>query len=187
MIACPRCGGETTEADLTYSGCAECRAEVDVEDSQDDVRAPDVLGEVEGWRMWLVAGPPRLPRLFSPYTYSRRLPLAGVWPTGAYLYAHCRKGHEAPAEGCTCGIYALQSHGELVRSGYVNRQGGNVVGRVGLAGLIVPGDRGWRAERARVLELYVPFDLWRLVRPLSRAYQVPVTLANLAEVDGHRA
>lgn len=26
-ITCPRCGGVTTEEELTYSGCAECQAE----------------------------------------------------------------------------------------------------------------------------------------------------------------
>jgi hypothetical protein len=26
-VACPRCGGETTEAELTYSGCGACQQE----------------------------------------------------------------------------------------------------------------------------------------------------------------
>lgn len=42
-MCCPRCGNETTEADLTYSGCGVCRAEAAAADLVD--AAADEPGE----------------------------------------------------------------------------------------------------------------------------------------------
>lgn len=59
------------------------------------------------------------------------------------------------------------------------------IGRVALAGLIVPGERGYRAERARVVSVLLPYAAWDLVEPLRRAYRVPVGLSNvLVNVKG---
>jgi hypothetical protein len=67
------------------------------------------------------------------------------------------------------------------------------IGEVGLAGVIVPGERGYRAERARPLSILLPYTAWDFVEPLRLAYRVPVGLANVlvstegGDRRGHRS
>jgi hypothetical protein len=56
--------------------------------------------------------------------------------------------HAAPAEGCSCGFYALKSASDVFER--FGRFGGNLIGRVELAGKVIEHDLGFRAERARI-------------------------------------
>jgi hypothetical protein len=69
--------------------------------------------------------------------------------------------HDAPDEGCRCGIYAAATAAEAAasvsdparpRDGIVH----HVIGRVSLWGTVVECERGWRAERAYPASLAVP-------------------------------
>lgn len=142
-------------------------------------RAPDVLGEIMAFRAWEVE------TVWGAGDRYRLLSLSGypgdLWPTGAWMEAECDSGCvEIPGDDCSCGIYAAKHRRHLVRLGY-NRRGSSprVIGDVALAGKVVPGEKGWRAERARVVRLYVPYELWELVGPLREDYKIPVGLDNL--------
>jgi hypothetical protein len=52
------------------------------------------------------------------------------------------------------------------------------IGEVALVGKVIRGTQGWRAERARPLRLWVPYEHWRLVRKLAQTYRVPVGLTD---------
>ena len=155
---------------------------------------PVVPGEVVGWRAWIVALEGlREPRLRSLY-------FDVLWPTDRWLEAETQT--EWGRTECH-GICAARDREHLASmhrynatSGprYVEGGGEHVgvaaIGEVALAGLIVPGSRGYRAEKARVLSILVPYVAWELVEPLATAYRVPVGLANVlvnhGGIDGHR-
>lgn len=150
------------------------------EDAPSGIVIPDVVGEVEGWRAWQIVGPTREPRL-AGCTAGRH----NIWPTRAWNVARCLKNREhngrCPDESCSCGLYAAKTREQLVGLRYNAWKNGGppiVIGKVGLVGKVIPGDQGWRAERGRVLELYVPHTYWRLVEPLRDAYLVPVYTDN---------
>jgi hypothetical protein len=52
------------------------------------------------------------------------------------------------------------------------------IGQVGLAGKVIAETQGWRAEKARIVRLFVPFQHYRYVAPLEALYRVPVVLDN---------
>ncbi len=52
------------------------------------------------------------------------------------------------------------------------------IGQVGFAGKVIPGSQGWRAEKGRIVRLYVPHVYWRYVDPLQEMYRVDVVLEN---------
>jgi hypothetical protein len=134
-------------------------------------RAPDVLGEVLAFRAWRVeelwGEPPHLASLGDD-----------LWPTGEWMEAECGHCEEPPGERCSCGIYAARDRRHLVGMGYNKGQGVRVIGDVALAGKVIPGSHGFRAARARVVRLYVPFVEWELAVELRSAYGVPVGLDN---------
>lgn len=66
-----------------------------------------------------------------------------------------RFGHDAPDEACRCGIYAAADWLTIDRV-YVAPEERTVVGVVALAGKIIPGSNGWRAEKARIVALLDP-------------------------------
>lgn len=90
-----------------------------------------------------------------------------------------------PGERCSCGLYAAVSREHLLD---LTRQGIayqaytldklTVIGRVGLAGVVVSHARGYKASKARVLELFVPQERWQHANGLKAAYGVPVRLDN---------
>jgi hypothetical protein len=157
-----------------------------------------VAGEVVGWRAWgVVTTGRREPALRSLFQGGKP-----VWPTRDWLRATCEFGHcpASPGEHCYCGLYAardrrqltgLHQFGDPTQIRYTQAGGPiTVIGQVALAGLVYPGDRGWRAARARPLRLLVPYEHWDLVDPLSRAYRVPVGLTNVLieeSTRGHRS
>lgn len=80
--------------------------------------------------------------------------------------------HPAPAEGCSCGIYAVNNQA-LVPS-YVSDPYAHVWGAVKLWGRIIPGEKGWRAEKAYPDRLYTASEDVLLA---LEGYGVPVSLS----------
>ena len=156
------------------------------------IRIPDVAGELLGWRAWMVVGTGPYTRLQSVNAHEafgvpREL---CIWPTDRWMFAVCNKGREGevPHEGCRCGLYAAKTREFLMAYGYANYAGsqanGNayadlVIGVVGLTGKVIPGSQGWKAQRARIVQLEVPFEKEPLARTLHEVYGVPVGLGYL--------
>jgi hypothetical protein len=104
---------------------------------------------------------------------------AAEWPAHAWLYASCsseRAAHSPPAEGCSCGIYAVDEPARALP--YIWKAPLTVLVRVALAGTVIPGTHGWRAERARVVALTRtgagPRDYPRMLAQVARRYDVPI-------------
>lgn len=158
-------------------------------DGYDRENLPLVAGEVVGWRAWVVTvrREPRLRSLFHEV----------LWPTDRYLEAEVRHDYATEKHGICAARdrdHLLTMHrymdGRYPR--YVEGEDTLIaIGEVALAGLIVPGARGYRAERARPVSIVLPHIAWELVEPLRRAYRVPVTLGNVlvnpGGQHGHRA
>ena len=116
-----------------------------------------------------------------------------VWHADRWTLATCRGDRlcQSPADdgtipgtGCSCGLYAAASRAQLVKLEYANPGSAGfeanpvLIGEVGFAGKVIDGSQGWRAEKGRIVRLYVPHICWRLVEPLERLYRVPVELDN---------
>jgi hypothetical protein len=97
------------------------------------------LDPVEGWRTWELEREGDELRLVSPLVEAQ-------WPSGEALAATCGRhaGHGAPADDCSCGIYAVSSPENL---GTV-RTGVSVVGSVALWGRVVEHEKGSRGQLA---------------------------------------
>lgn len=150
------------------------------------------VGEVIGWRAWKVVGDVRFPLLAS-VTHS-----GTVWHPDRWTYAtcgddlQCRAAVEEkaadldpPGERCSCGLYAAKTRAQLVDLGYARYLGpaaGAVqpkfIGEVALAGKVIPGSQGWRAQKGRIARLYVPFEFWRYVDRLEEMYGIEAVLEN---------
>jgi hypothetical protein len=125
------------------------------------VEIPDYVEPFEGWRVWRANNDGSCLRLRSVVQDT-------VWPPREELAAEClrprilarlgrRRRHEAPAEACSCGIYAttLDRLGSYLHDrSYVRAH--YVFGRVFLWGTVVECEQGWRAARAYPAEIIVP-------------------------------
>lgn len=151
-----------------------------------DFVVPDVVGVVEGWRAWAVDGRDRLmPRMYS-VTQSQY-----YWAPRKQAQAQCLrgrvndlcKGQPPPREACTCGFYSAKSLTHLQGMGYNGYNADangrfKIIGRVANWGTVIEGKQGWRSQFSYPLELFVPFEAWRLMEPLTRLYGVPASLMN---------
>ena len=153
-----------------------------------EVAVPDVAGEIIGWRAWQVAAD--YTAVGEPGVVLVSVTRTVCWHPREWLQAHCDNlpigRHRAPAESCMCGIYAVSTRERLLLSGYnVGRDPRAVValGEVALAGKVIPGTRGWRAEKARPVRLFVPHEHWRLAARLEELYEIPVELANTYRLE----
>lgn len=148
---------------------------------------PDVAGEIVGYRAWYVEArwqlrPPRLESLNGGADWGD----GPWWPYDTWMLASCSRERDGvPHEHCGCGIHAARDRAHLCELGYNEDDAVVAIGEVALAGRVIPGDRGWRAEKARPLRFWLPHVHWPLVRRLREAYRVPVGVTNvLKEVDG---
>jgi hypothetical protein len=111
-----------------------------------EAKAPDLITPVIGFRQWRLRGP----ELWS-YRATER------WRRGVHT-AHCDAGsHDtpAPANGCTCGIYAWY---EPPPRGASAATADLVAGAVALWGQIELHAHGMRAQHALVVALALPFS-----------------------------
>jgi hypothetical protein len=120
-----------------------------------DAGRPLVPGSLRGYRTWQLAGRSDAPDGMLPLTSVTRPHV--VWsPT---LRAHCvppdpgcpgrgpstpPTDHRAPQPGCSCGIYGWYDPDD---TGMLDAR---VFGTFEASGLILMGERGFRAERARI-------------------------------------
>lgn len=89
----------------------------------------------------------------SMWAYEPPIPAPpALHPPDGYGFALERIVHDAPAEDCACGIYAVTSEDRVPPKG-------QVYGKVKLWGKIIPGNRGYRAEFAYPSEFWVPSDM----------------------------
>jgi len=112
-----------------------------------DFTVPDSVTPIVAWRYWRLGGADGLLKSLTGRHQQ--------WEPGEALRARCRfddvdrsdwryrmvsgfslERHPAPAERCTCGLYAARSLGRMV------------VGQVSLWGKVIPGQHGYRAEFA---------------------------------------
>jgi hypothetical protein len=122
----------------------------------DAVRAPDLAEPIVGWRYWRLDRGHR--RLSSLTGHTQE------WPPNRAFTAICRYArrdpsdfryryagggepshHDAPAEGCTCGVHAARDLKNL-RARMLFGLGLMVVGEVSLWGKVIPGTRGVPVE-----------------------------------------
>jgi hypothetical protein len=137
---------------------------------------PDLVEEIIGYRAWRVDPACAQPRLRSPVFVE-----AEAWPNRSWHAAACSRNHDAPAEGCSCGIYAARDRAHLVDQAYNEESDASVVvviGEVGLAGKVIVCQQGYRAAKARPVRLWVPYEHWPLANRLRDHYRVPVSLDN---------
>jgi hypothetical protein len=121
---------------------------------------PDGIQPILAYRFWWVD--------LGGTVYSFTGPTRWVgheWVTATCAWPKVPWEHAAPLEGCSCGIYALKSR-ELAQMffGYLlrpqtpgpqlaTRHGAFVGGVLELAGKIIEHDRGYRAQRVRIVEI----------------------------------
>jgi hypothetical protein len=151
--------------------------------------APDAIQPIVGYRAWRYEPNDA----WSPLHPMARRP-GEVWRAGGWTQARCLAGglsayvrrsreqgrHPAPQEGCTCGLYAMRGLDELLIDlatlGIpVIAWTGVILGRVELAGKVIEHDRGYRAERGRVAELFSSPARLEVPFAVAATYDVPVT------------
>jgi len=99
------------------------------------------LGSIEAYRRWFMGLRERTPGLYSLIGPG----LKASWSYGT-TEAKCHwADHQAPAMDCTCGLYATTSPTVYICS---------IGGRVELFGKIIVHEHGYRAQYARVIDLY---------------------------------
>jgi hypothetical protein len=108
-----------------------------------------------GWRVWCVTRRRDNFRLASVIRDQ-------VWPADGETIARCESGHAAPDEHCACGIHAAREPAAILS--YLRGRDepatvARVLGRVQLWGRVIEHEAGWRAERARALEVWLPPEL----------------------------
>jgi hypothetical protein len=131
-----------------------------------EASAPDLVTPVIGFRQW---------RLRGDELWSFRA--AECWHRGVHT-AHCAaQAHDAPANGCTCGIYAWYSPTPRGASALTADL---VAGAVALWGQIELHAHGMRAQHAMVVALALPFS-WgakrRRIAAAADALEVPAVPA----------
>lgn len=114
----------------------------------------DIIAEpVTAWRAWRfgVANPISL-CYFTP------------WEVGALKFKCQHYTHEIPSLKCACGFWGVKDK-DVLRRTLVNYHY-SLVGEVELWGHIIEGDRGYRAEYARIKSIYTtdPIKYKYLVR-----------------------
>jgi hypothetical protein len=151
------------------------RAPVDWKRSRaDDVRAPDAIEPITAFRVWRA----------DLYLRLHSLNDQTLWQPGEWTTARCPwSDHAAPHEGCTCGLYAAMDIGlalVLAAGVLTTTSPGDsmpttaIVGRVQLAGKLIEHARGYRAERARIVEILPIEGRGRLTESLASRFAVPV-------------
>jgi hypothetical protein len=169
------------------------------------VPTPDAIEPITALRTWRVDADLNLHSLNDQMTW-----VPDEWMTAKCHLAEPRHAnHRAPHEGCTCGLYALKDQEPSVGPGEprsslvvlaaltrISVRGEPsdgqphppaVMGRVHLAGKVIEHEDGYRAERARIVELLPLAGRSRGIESVARRYGVPVaeeiTVPPLLDLD----
>jgi hypothetical protein len=150
------------------------------------MRIADAIAPIVGYRTWVMG----LGQLWSAHGPARVL-----WPRAEPLLATCLKhggpscfnrrlpSHYAPDQLCTCGIYGVFAPWDLDASEQRNPWT-LVIGRVEGWGRVALGEKGFRAELARPIELFA--ETWwdegtqRSASRLAAAYNVSIAAWEVA-------
>ena len=119
-----------------------------------------------GWKVWRVDEQARLQSVLY----------GDPWPVDEPVHAICKRlRHEAPFQGCECGIHAGRELAAWEHYLAVDAEK-RVFGRVLLWGSTLEGVYGWRAAAARPVEIFVPSAVTNQNEHAEglRAYGVPV-------------
>jgi hypothetical protein len=121
-----------------------------------DVVVEDVSSSepIVAWRVWSLSGD------------TLRGHHGKLW-LDRVLDAECPRCLEVPGVGCSCGIYASKGGGADPPR-WVEPDNSSIPGRVELSGIVIEHELGYRAQRARILELWAP-DFWTAAA-LERRY-----------------
>lgn len=138
---------------------------------------------VVGWRYWHLG--------LDPVVLGSITQRGFTWKPGQPIRARCvSSGHNAPAPGCACGVYAGADLAGLREHGLCLPVGGLVLGEVALWGLVLTEEDGHRGElgyprRLSVVEETVePDALAGVVDALCDRYGVPVDTVGRAGAVG---
>jgi hypothetical protein len=147
----------------------------------DGFRIPDVIGEAVGFKRLNVLEPTApYSRLASSYGHGSEV--ENIWPTNQWYIAKCPSGcTDVPNEGHTCGIYSTNSLDRLLAETHYAKWDtatGPVVVQIGMSGKVIPGQLGWKAERARITVIYVPLSRHELGQKLSRLYRAELVCSD---------
>jgi hypothetical protein len=160
-------------------------------------QVPDGIVPLVGYRMWQVEADDE--PLFLPLNHhsrdwdgaTRGWVSASCWvgndglvvsPDGELVWGDFSQ-HRVPDEGCSCGFYAMKElDAQLLHfatmavhaAGPTGKDEVFVLGRVELAGKVIEHELGYRAERARIVELIPLRDQQRIVEAIARRAGVPV-------------
>lgn len=193
--------------------------------------APDLITPIIACRSWYVGKEQAVPGDESVYQGVHPSdPPWHLWSTGISQGIYWKPGtneavcyggygmgknHKAPNPACSCGFYALGTWAELFDRHPSLRPSPKenaflVYGTVEFFGTVIPGDRGFRAEKAKVRSLLMPAfepfgdirrrsrmrkqlrNMQRVVTKTAEAYGVPIvdTLEDLTDpkevINGYR-
>jgi hypothetical protein len=154
------------------------------------INVPDSFTPVRGYRTWALG----LGRLWSSHG-----PEKVAWPTSDPLRAACLKHgypsffnprlpeHGAPDRDCTCGIHAVYAPWDLATA-QAQRPWSLIFGRVEGWGRVAVGEKGFRAEMARPLELFFESwwdePMWRAATRVARTYGIPLVSWETSPTEG---
>jgi hypothetical protein len=180
-LPCPECGDLVDVSEIS-THWATAHAPV-----AEGVVIPDKIGEVVAWRAWKCQLSKTTPGGVELVSATRD----SVWPHDDWMIAECPNHHDHKVEGgvpgknCTCGIYAAKTREQLVnlKYGVYSEYQNVVIGEVAMVGKVIPGSQGWRASKARIKSILVPYEHWQMVAPLKKSYDVPVDLATTLVIN----
>lgn len=157
--------------------------------AESGAQVPDYADVMIGWRAWALSCEPEEGE--EGLLWSITHPENGPWLPREPMIAECNKArgpaqvyHDPPKPGCSCGIYAARNKGHLLGMRYHRydeeaRAMWCVIGTVSLWGGVIPGSQGWKASKAYPRELRLPYEAYRLAKPITEKYGVPVRLENI--------
>jgi hypothetical protein len=131
---------------------------------------PDAIEPITAFRVWRVNEDLELQSLGSDTS----------WPPGGWLTARCeRKQHSAPHWGCSCGLYSAKEINTVLMLASIHMPQDLagpmiVLGRVHLSGKVIEHDDGYRAERARVIQILPVSGSRSHAEAVAARYGVPV-------------
>jgi hypothetical protein len=140
---------------------------------------PDMITPIEAYRLWKFT-------IRADGSWLSPIAAKGpAWQPG-WNTATCQTApvpllsapHRAPAEGCACGLYGRMELDVAPSSGILDQSlWGEIAGKVELAGKVIEHEEGYRAERARLVELIpLPHQIVQAAI-LSMAYDVRISKA----------